>query len=232
MIDITREYAMPEAVVRKVGFTGHQGTGGVHRTREDVRRSLGLTSERLVVVNVGGGGDGSELIRTYLEALPLLPVDVHSHIVTGPLMPCAERGRLRVDCQGSRLSCVEYRDGLASVIAAADLSVSMGGYNTVCEVLTAGVPALVVPQIFPRQEQYIRARRLEARGLINVLASTSLRRERLSVAVQNSLAGSKGRCLPVALDGVGRADVFSRSLLPDDAAPSSISYPSRSPAWG
>ncbi len=232
VLDITREYAMPGPVARKVRFTGYLGSGKAKQTRDAVRRSLGLTSERMVVVNVGGGGDGSELIKTYLDALPMLPDDIHSHIVTGPLMPCEERSRVREDSQGPRVSFVEYQDDLASVIAAADLSVSMGGYNTVCEVLTADVPALIVPRIFPRKEQHIRARRLEARGLINVLASTSLNADTLSAAVQQSLAGPKGRYLPVALDGVGRAADYILSLLPDSVVPSSISPESRDVAWG
>jgi predicted glycosyltransferase len=232
IVDITREYALPGPVARKVRFTGYLGSGRANRTREEVRRSLGLTSERLVVVNVGGGGDGSGLIRTYLEALPLLPEDIHSHIVTGPLMPCEERDRLREDSQKPGLTFVEYQDDLASVIASADLSVSMGGYNTVCEVLTAGVPALVVPRIFPRREQHIRARRLEARGLIQVLTSTSLNADTLSAAVRSSLAGSKGRYVPVALDGVGRTADYLLSLLPDSVAPSSTSQAFRDAAWG
>lgn len=232
ILDITREYAMPGPVARKVRFTGYLGSGNAKKTREAVRRSLGLTSERLAVVNVGGGGDGSELIKIFLDAWPMLPDDVHGHIVTGPLMPCNERNRLRENSQGCRLSFVDYQDDLASVIAAADLSVSMGGYNTVCEVLTAGVPALVVPRIFPRKEQHIRARRLEARGLISVLPSTSLNTDTLSAAIRCTLGAAKGRYMPVALDGVARATDHILSLLPDDLALSSESDSSRDVAWG
>jgi predicted glycosyltransferase len=231
VVDITRDYAMPGAVARKVRFTGYLGSGEPKRTREEVRRSLGLTSERLAVVNVGGGGDGSELIKTYLEALPYLPDDVHSHIVTGPLMPCEERDRLREESQRVGLSFMEYQNDLASVIAAADLSVSMGGYNTICEVLTARVPALVVPRTFPRKEQHIRAQRLEARGLINVLASSSLNAGALSSAVRASLTRSRARALPIALDGAGRAVDDLISLLPEGVAETSHLNACRDIAW-
>jgi predicted glycosyltransferase len=232
VVDITRDYAMPGAVARKVRFTGYMGSGEPKRTREEVRRSLGLTSERLAVVNVGGGGDGSELIKTYLEALPYLPDDVHSHIVTGPLMPCEERDRLREESERAGPSFMEYQNDLASVIAAADLSVSMGGYNTICEVLTARVPALVVPRTFPRKEQHIRAQRLEARGLINVLASSSLNAGALSSAIRASLTTSQARALPIALDGAGRAVDDLISLLPEGAAASSQLNVCRGIAWG
>jgi predicted glycosyltransferase len=45
----------------------------------------------------------------------------------------------------------------------------MGGYNTVCEVLVAGKPLLVVPRIRPREEQMIRASRLAELGLLSLM---------------------------------------------------------------
>ena len=43
------------------------------------------------------------------------------------------------------------------------------GYNTVCEVLSFAKPALIVPRVRPRCEQLIRAERLRALGLVDVL---------------------------------------------------------------
>jgi predicted glycosyltransferase len=45
----------------------------------------------------------------------------------------------------------------------------MGGYNTVCEILSFEKPALIVPRVKPRREQLIRAERLQALGLVDVL---------------------------------------------------------------
>ena len=46
----------------------------------------------------------------------------------------------------------------------------MGGYNTFCEVLSMDKRALIVPRTAPRQEQFIRASRAAALGLVNMLA--------------------------------------------------------------
>jgi predicted glycosyltransferase len=46
----------------------------------------------------------------------------------------------------------------------------MGGYNTFCEVLSMDKRALIVPRIVPRQEQFIRASRAAALGLVSMLA--------------------------------------------------------------
>ena len=52
--------------------------------------------------------------------------------------------------------------------------VAMGGYNTVTEILSLGCKALVVPRVRPRLEQWIRAERLAALGLIDVLHPDAL----------------------------------------------------------
>ena len=45
----------------------------------------------------------------------------------------------------------------------------MGGYNTVCEVLSFQKQALIVPRVRPRSEQWIRAERLRDLQLIDVI---------------------------------------------------------------
>ena len=47
--------------------------------------------------------------------------------------------------------------------------VSMGGYNTFCEILSFDKRALIVPRTEPRLEQYIRAKRAEELGMISML---------------------------------------------------------------
>jgi predicted glycosyltransferase len=50
----------------------------------------------------------------------------------------------------------------------------MGGYNTTCELLAYQKPALIVPRISPRQEQWIRADRLHRLGLVDLLHPAQL----------------------------------------------------------
>ena len=50
----------------------------------------------------------------------------------------------------------------------------MGDHNTVSEILSFGKRALIVPRVRPRREQWIRARRLAAMGLVDVCEPDSL----------------------------------------------------------
>ena len=55
------------------------------------------------------------------------------------------------------------------LIGAADVVVCMGGYNTVCEILSQGKPSLIIPREQPRQEQLIRARILREHNLADFI---------------------------------------------------------------
>jgi predicted glycosyltransferase len=93
-------------------------------------------------------------------------------------------------------------------------TVSMGGYNSVCEILAAGCPGLVVPRTTPRREQAIRAARMAALGLLDVLPA-----DRLSVpALGDWLHAAAGGPRPSpairpALDGLRAIPGLADALL-------------------
>ena len=61
-----------------------------------------------------------------------------------------------------------YRQ-MEKIFAAADVVVSMGGYNTLCEILGQGTTSLVIPRETPRQEQIIRARAFHRQNLVDYI---------------------------------------------------------------
>jgi predicted glycosyltransferase len=68
-----------------------------------------------------------------------------------------------------RLRVLDFVPEPAVLLARADRVIAMGGYNTTCEILSFGKPALIVPRVKPRLEQWIRAERLRDMGLLDVL---------------------------------------------------------------
>ncbi|WP_395796531.1 glycosyltransferase [Arthrobacter sp. FW306-04-A] len=52
--------------------------------------------------------------------------------------------------------------------------ISMGGYNSVCEIMSTNVPALIVPRTLARAEQRIRAQSLARAGFVDVHEISSL----------------------------------------------------------
>ena len=83
----------------------------------------------------------------------------------------------------------------------------MGGYNTTTELLTAGKPAVIVPRIEPRVEQLIRAERLQALGLLDMIHPQDLTPSRLRSKVEEVMARGRDSNLRVHVDlsGASRA---------------------------
>jgi predicted glycosyltransferase len=117
---------------------------------------------------VGGGQDGAEVARAFAWAKA--PEGARRVMITGPYMPASVAAELRAAAAAhDDLEVVSFVPEPAVLIQRAERVVAMGGYNTAIEVLAFGVPALIVPRVRPRLEQWERARYLARLGLIDVL---------------------------------------------------------------
>ncbi|MGI8516764.1 MAG: glycosyltransferase family protein [Acidimicrobiia bacterium] len=117
-----------------------------------------------VVVTTGGGEDGLPILDTYLDFIETSPVArrVRSILMTGPFLPHSRLGG-RADMRAERgVELISFSDQAEHVLSSADLALTMAGYNTVAELLAYDLPAILVPRVFPRVEQWLRATRLGA----------------------------------------------------------------------
>lgn len=178
IFDIRQEYQLPPIVAQKVEFCGYIRQELGCKSPNLVRSELKLTKEeKLVLVTPGGGEDGYSLIDTYLSSLALLPTPdkLRSLIICGPEMPLEQQGALKHKAAAyPQVQIDEFTNDLMSYIAAADVVVAMGGYNTTCEILTVDKPAVIVPRIKPSQEQCIRAEHLAKLGVLAIIHPNDL----------------------------------------------------------
>jgi predicted glycosyltransferase len=204
--DVTREYAFSPEASAKTQFVGYLRRDPPKRTVAAMRRELRLESgDRLVLVMAGGGGDGYNLLRAVVAAIELRSNGSRFDCVLlgGPLMPADDRRRvLELVARTDSIRFVDFVDDVASYVAAADVVVSMCGYNSVCELLSAGKSALVVPRIAPRREQLIRAELLSERGLLRFLHPDRLDGRRLLDEIERLLGESNGSAPRMPLDGL------------------------------
>ena len=167
-------YKIPESIYSRVKFTGYiprktLNPGVKKRVRKQYRV---LEDDRFILVTTGGGGDGFEVIDHYLAMHEYYPASLplKSIIITGPFMPKKIREKLKGRARKFGIKMYPFHPRLEELISAADLVISMGGYNTICEILTQRTPALIIPRETPRKEQLIRARRLKEQGLLDFIA--------------------------------------------------------------
>lgn len=175
--DPVAEYGMPRDIAALVRYTGYLGRPVGERAAAAEaaawRQRLDLRERPLFLCVVGGGEDGYRLAHSFAAAE--LPDGGMGIIVTGPFMPAAQQNALTALARGRPdLRVIDFVPDADALVRLADRVIAMGGYNTSCEILGSGRPALIVPRIRPRQEQLIRAQRLSELGAVDMLMPDAL----------------------------------------------------------
>ncbi len=193
--DPIEEYAISDAISRKIHFTGYiprkiPGKDAVNK----IKKELGLKSpEKLVVVTTGGGGDGYRVMDTYLATLESFSNQppFKSVLITGPFMPKEERRDVFKRARRLGVRTYHFYRQMEKIFSAADIVVSMGGYNTLCEILGQGTISLVIPRETPRQEQIIRARAFHRQNLVDYISWSDFSADRLGQKLFDLLENPK-----------------------------------------
>jgi predicted glycosyltransferase len=170
--DPVKEYGWHEGIADKVCHTGYlDQTRRLHHPC--VKSSQEITEicpngEQLIVCTLGGGQDGFPLAKAFVESLP--KAETMGVLLVGPYMPSDLLRRL-YDYAAHRenIRILEFIPEADQLVQRADRVVAMGGYNTVCSILSFRKPALLVPRVSPRKEQWIRAQCLKQNGLLDVV---------------------------------------------------------------
>ena len=109
----------------------------------------------------------------------------------------------------------DFEADLTELYASADIVVAMAGYNTVCELLSFGRHAILVPRAEPVREQLIRARLLAAQGIFDILEPQDLSPDSLIGKVLAALKPVAVAPMPFDLDGLPRIRERMNLLLGD-----------------
>ena len=177
------EYAISEPVSRKIRFTGYiprkiPSTKAIKK----IRKEQGVRNgKKLVVVTTGGGGDGYAVMNGFLSMLEQtnnLP-RFKSVLITGPFMPRRQRRDVYRRARRLGATAIRFYARMEELLAAADLVVGMGGYNTICEILSQDTISLIIPRETPRSEQFIRAQILGSHNLLDYIPLNSISPEAL-----------------------------------------------------
>jgi predicted glycosyltransferase len=166
-----------------------------------------------VLMMGGGGGDAFPLADTFVEAFPKLSreLGMPGVLLTGPSMSETDRRALRARAS----SCVQIESGFGHAtgwVKQASAVLTMGGYNSLCELLRWRKKGLVVPRPGPSAEQQIRTRLFSERSLIRVLAPGSLEPVKLTRALTDLIA-EDGVPDPAGLPPIDGAERSAALLL-------------------
>jgi predicted glycosyltransferase len=193
-----------------IAYTGYVCAVPKPDDRKRIRSRLGMgtgKNEKLILVSAGSGSVGINLIRAAASAFTLLKPGLCKTMLvfTGPYLSDNDFKQLASDCHNSRtadriIRIERFTNDFPAWLAAADLSISMAGYNTTMNLIAAGCPALVYP-FAQNHEQRMRAERLEERGLLQMLTEQELEPGLLAKKITRSLAKEPVPDAGIMLDG-------------------------------
>ncbi len=171
MFDYASAYEMPEPLARKLRYTGYltRQVNPPQRVRVEVGR---LNRAKPIVVLTAGGESGDfAMVDAYLRFLEKAgDLTLQSFVFIGPAIGAREKRALLTRAQrlpGVILHRVDKH--MLHYLKFADLSISTGSYNVMCEALAHRKPALVVSNHNEQPDNYFRAKLLQERGLVTTL---------------------------------------------------------------
>jgi predicted glycosyltransferase len=182
-IQLGDSFPFAERVDHLVRYTGYVGGGNRPPAK-------GTEGEDEVIISCGGGAVAEGLLSAALEARPLSrrAEDTRWRILIGHDVSQDAFAIYKMSA-GEGIIVERARRDFPELLKRARLSVSQAGYNTVLDILVAGVPAVFVPFAQANEtEQTQRAEALAAHGRAVVTPEASLTPERLAGAIDDALA--------------------------------------------
>lgn len=185
------------------------GSGAARDSDAVPGRDARLPSE--VIVSAGGGAVGGRLLEAALAARPRTALAEAGWCLLAGANLAEPEFRSLADRAPPGVAVERSRPDFAALLRCARLSISQGGYNTLMEVLDAGLRAVVVPYAGGLEtEQTHRANLLAERGLVEVVSEDELGAATLAAAIDRALEKPAPAGL-VSLDTSG-ADSTLREL--------------------
>jgi predicted glycosyltransferase len=205
-------YGITKEFPGRVRYSGYVCSPAPVKSREQVRADLRIRRQNLLVVTTGGGHDGYPLMQSCLDAIRLVGRNhrFEAVFITGPLMDPDQREQLRAQARGLGARVFTSVEDVPSFINAADLVITMAGYNSLCEVVSSRRRALVVPRLGPRAEQRMRAQVFQQKGLIDVLDPQEVSPKNLAQRIIEDLERTDFPLADAAIDTSGARNAARR----------------------
>jgi predicted glycosyltransferase len=212
VFDSALEYGLCNEVQKKITYCGYVCSQHPHKNKSEMRHDLGVTKNNLVLVTAGGGHDGYPMMQACMDAFQFLGKELPFEVifVAGPLMEHGLKKSLRRQGAELNIRVLSHVHESLGYLEAADLVITMAGYNSICEILSLKKKALVIPREGPRAEQKMRSRMFADRGLIDVLYPKELSPAKVAARVVANLEQTDSSVQDQARIDTGGASYVAR----------------------
>ncbi len=206
-IPLEQTFSSSSSITIPVHYTGFITPPQNHLQQKDtLRQDLNVPDkDKLIVASIGGGNVGAELLQAVAKAASLLKdkTTLHFHLFTGPYSAPELHTEL-LSLESPNIHIHRFANNFPEWLRAADLSISMAGYNTCMNLLDANTPALLFP-FAQNREQKIRITAFTECCDFTLLASDDLQTEKLAQILSMKLAKSNKQQNTVDLHGAAKS---------------------------
>jgi len=199
IFDAATAYEFPTRMADRTRFCGYVENQDSDQDLSDVKLPFQMREDRvrpIVLATTGGGEDGFATLETFVRAAARAPWQ--GVVITGPMTPEPQATELIRLAEENGVIVRRFLPQLSALFWSVDSLVCMGGYNTLCEAVSKGLPTVCVPRIVPRTEQLMRATAFEKLGLLQTIRPDHLNVNNLRAAVDQSLRQSRQELLACA----------------------------------
>ncbi len=173
VIKLDETFSLMRKISPPVHYTGYVTNEPARALSTSPRTKVGInSSEKLIVASIGGGNVGYELLSATLKAVKILQADtrIYLQIFCGPYCDDLFYGDLK-EKEDEFIRVNRFTKRFPEWLQAADLSISMAGYNTCMNLSFAGIPCIVYP-FNQNREQRLRAERLGMFSPLDIIDET------------------------------------------------------------
>ncbi len=169
-----------------------------------------------ILVSVGGGRFGHDLLECVALAAPILKAKIphHLQVFTGAFSPDEVLSKLQdLTKDLDNITCDRYTTNLLDYMQQADLSIGMGGYNTTMNILSTGIKAMMMAfQGNNDKEQETRLQKLDSLGRVKMIQPEDLQPEKFAQQIINYLEQTPSN-LTLDLNGVKNTSDYLQQLI-------------------
>lgn len=216
LIRFEQTFARTADITCPLYYTGYVAQGSLLPDRAGARRELGLpAAETLLLASAGSGTVGGELLTAAIGASIHLRQQLPHRLLMFHGPHAEEELRLRLHRLATGHDHIEVRDftpRFVDHVLAADLSISMAGYNTTMNLLACRTPGLLLP-FDQNREQRMRLEALVAGGYLQLLEERELEVVALAERLRRALLSPPPAGGGLRLDGDRESAAIIRRLM-------------------
>ncbi len=191
VFDPIKEYQFPPELQARTYFCGYVSNTTHKKCLENFDWPFPNRNTRkrpVVLATAGGGEDGFRTLETFMRVAE--GAAWQGVAVAGPMIPDGQLAALEKLAHKNGVTFRVFVPHLSALFPSLDALVTMGGYNTLVEAISAGVRTICVPRVSPRAEQLMRAEAFERLGLLTVCHPARLSPAILGDAISSALRES------------------------------------------